>query len=74
MYVFDEAGSIVAGSSAQKAGVEPGDIILKVGEKEASGELLLHIIQNSLPGDILKLTLLKKSGETKEVSLTLGEY
>ncbi len=74
VYVFDEAGSIVAGSSAQKAGVEPGDIILKVGEKEASGELLLHIIQNSLPGDILKLTLLKKSGETKEVSLTLGEY
>ena len=55
VYVFDEAGSIVAGSSAQKAGVEPGDIILKVGE-------------------ILKLTLLKKSGESKEVSLTLGEY
>jgi C-terminal processing protease CtpA/Prc len=34
--VFDEAGSVVAGSSAEKAGIEPGDIILTIDGKKAN--------------------------------------
>lgn len=75
VYIVDEAGSIIEWSSAQKSGLEPGDIILQVnGEVLTSSQVLGSIIQNSIPGNIIKLTVLKKSGQQKEIDLELGEY
>lgn len=75
VYVIDEAGSIIEGSSAQKAGIEPGDIILEAnGEILKSPQILANIIQNSIPGNTLELKVFKKSGREVELSLELGEY
>jgi serine protease Do len=74
-YIIDEAGSVLAWSSGQKAGLEPGDIILEVaGEKITQSKTLGSFIQNSIPGQILKLKVLKKSEEQKNIDLELGSY
>lgn len=50
VYIIDEKESVVSGSSAEKAGLEPGDIIL-----EANGNILgpktslESLIQNAIP-------------------------
>ncbi len=75
VYIIDEKESVVSGSSAEKAGLEPGDIIL-----EANGNILgpktslESLIQNAIPWDTFALTVLKKSGEEKILSIELGEY
>jgi serine protease Do len=72
VYIIDEVDSILVGSSADKAGLEPGDIILEVNEKSLWVNITLgYIIQNSLPWDILKLKVLKKSWEEKNINLEL---
>jgi len=75
VYIIDEAESIIPESSAQKAWLEPGDIILEVNEEKIGINLLLwNIIQNSLPGDILTLKVLKKSWSEKILELELWAY
>lgn len=75
VYVVDDVWSVVAWSSAEKAGIEPGDIILEVnGETISSSQVLGNIIQNSIPGNTLKLKVLKKSGKSETINLELGEY
>lgn len=72
VYIVDEAESVVPWSSAQLAGLEPWDIILEVtGKKLGSINDLSFIIQNSLPGDILQLKVLKKNWEEKNIALEL---
>lgn len=72
VYIVDEAESILAGSSAEKAGLQPWDIILEVdGKLLWVTTTLSNIIQNSLPWDILQLKVLKQSGEKVEISLKL---
>ncbi len=72
VYIVDETESILPWSSAEKAGLEPGDIILEVdGKLLWVNTTLSTIIQNSLPWDILKLKVLKKSWEEKEINLEL---
>lgn len=74
-YIIDEAESIVKGSSAQKVGIEPGDIILSVDGKQITPSYTLAALtQTSLPGDRLKVEVLKKSGTQEELELELGEY
>ncbi len=72
-YIFNEDGAVVGGSSAEKNGIEPWDIILEVGWVRVQWGLLTSIIQNALPGDILNLKILKKSGKQKNITLELGE-
>ena len=74
-YVIDEAGSVIAWSSAEKVGIEPWDIILKVNESTITLQKELgSFIQNKIPWEILVLKILKKSGEEKIVELELWEY
>ncbi len=74
-YVIDEPGSIIEWSSAQKSGIEPWDIILEINTQTITlKQELWSFIQNSIPGEVLTLKLLKKSGEKKVVKLELGEY
>lgn len=75
VYIIDEAQSILEWSSAEKSGLEPGDIILSANDiKLDSSTSLWKIIQNSLPGDILNLNILKKSGKETQVDLELWAY
>ena len=74
-YIIDEDGSVLAGSSAEKAGINPWDIILEVaGQKVTPTKDLGSFIQNAIPGQVLTLKILKKSGEQKEIELELGSY
>ena len=74
-YIIDEEWSIIKWSSADKANIQPWDIIIKIGEKKITQKKELgSFIQNKIPWKILKLTLLKKSWEEKIVELELWEY
>ena len=73
-YILDEAGSVIPGSSADIAGIEPGDIILEIDSVPITVKNDLgSIIQNKVPGEILQLKIMKKSGEEQEIELKLGE-
>jgi len=64
---------VVAGSPAQKAGLEPGDLITEVGgaKVRTPGELVATIGQR-VPGSELAITAIR-AGEREEFSATLGE-
>ena len=66
--------SVEAGSPAEKAGIEAGDIILKFDGKtiEKSSDLP-RTVGNTKPGTQSKLTLLRR-GATREISITVGEF
>jgi len=73
-YIIDEIGSVVEWSSAEKAGIEPGDIILEIDDIQVTLKNTIgSIIQNKIPGEVLTLKIMKKSGEEKVVELKLGE-
>ncbi|MFZ9429554.1 MAG: PDZ domain-containing protein, partial [Burkholderiaceae bacterium] len=65
---------VESGSPADKAGVEPGDIILKVDGKtvEKSGDLP-RLIGATKPGSRATLQVLRR-GSTREVVVTVGEF
>jgi len=64
--------SVQSGSAAERAGVEPGDVITKYEGKPivAAGELSAAVGQ-AKPGDKVKLEILRK-GDLREVTATLG--
>jgi serine protease Do len=64
--------SVVPGSAAERAGLQPGDVITKYDGKPigAAGELSA-MVGLATPGDKAKLEYLRK-GETREVTATLG--
>lgn len=60
-------------SSAETAGIQPGDVITGIDGKEIKTMDELNDIKNSHSiGDKITLTI-NRNGETKEISLTLGE-
>jgi serine protease Do len=65
---------VEAGLPAEKAGVEPGDIILRVDGKavEKSGDLP-RLIGSTKPGAKSQLNLFRR-GQTKDVSVTVAEF
>ena len=66
--------SVEAGSPAEKAGIEAGDIILKFDGKtiEKSSDLP-RTVGNTKPGTQSKLTLLRR-GATRDIAITVGEF
>jgi serine protease Do len=64
---------VESGSPADKAGVEPGDIILKVDGKvvEKSGDLP-RLIGAAKPGSRAALQVLRR-GATRDITVTVGE-
>ena len=65
---------VVSGSAAEKAGIQAGDLILKLEDKAiSSGDELSSAIGNYTPGDTVTLTL-QRDGEELTVEVTFGEY
>ncbi|MEU2251253.1 trypsin-like peptidase domain-containing protein [Streptomyces sp. NPDC019224] len=63
---------VTAGGPADKAGIEPDDVITEVdGERVHSGEELIVKIRSHRPGDRLELTL-TRGGKDLSITLTLG--
>ncbi|MCP4523148.1 MAG: trypsin-like serine protease [Candidatus Gracilibacteria bacterium] len=72
-YIKDTPGSILKGSSAEKAGLEPGDIIIKVdGVRITPSNDLISFIQNKVPGQSIQLEVMKKNQDIKKIYITLG--
>ena len=65
---------VMPGSAAEAAGIQSGDLILKIGEKQiASGEELSSAIGEYKPGDKATLTI-QRDGKESTVEVTFGEY
>ena len=74
-YVLEWTGSIIPGSSAEKAWIKPQDTILTVnGEKITLENTLQSQIQNKIPWEKITLTLRSKGEEIREIKIELGEY
>ena len=66
-----KVSSVTSGGSAQKAGLQPGDIITKVnGQLIADGTQLIVTVRSFAPGDRVQLTV-ERGGETLTLPLNL---
>ena len=62
---------MTSGGSAQKAGLQPGDIITKVnGQVIADGTQLIVTVRSFAPGDRVQLTI-DRDGKTLTLPLNL---
>lgn len=74
-FVLEQENSVLAGSSAEKAGIQGGDIILEVdGIKIDIQNTLESQIQNKIPWEKVKVKVKDKNGKIKNISITLSEY
>ena len=65
---------VISGTAAEKAGIQSGDLILKVGDTQiTSGDSLSTAIGEYKPGDTVAVTL-QRDGKELTVQATLGEY
>jgi len=65
--------SVEKGSPAEKAGIEPGDVIIKFDGKEVADSAQLPArVAEMKPGATARLEIIRK-GSTKELSVTVGE-
>jgi 2-alkenal reductase len=63
---------VVQGSAADQAGLQPGDVILKVNDFDLGEDHpLTNVLTNFKPGDTVTLTMLR-DGRTEQVRVTLG--
>ncbi|MEO3782239.1 trypsin-like peptidase domain-containing protein [Actinocorallia sp. B10E7] len=69
----DDREGIVKNGPADKAGLRPGDIILKVDDKViTSTESLVVVITSHAPGDTVTVTY-RRGGQEKTAKVTLGQ-
>lgn len=72
IYIINEPGSVIKWSSAEKIWLEPWDIISEVDEVKLEWKNTLQsIIQWKVPGEIIKIKVIKPSWEIKRLKLTL---
>ncbi|MGN6517486.1 MAG: aspartyl protease family protein [Rhizomicrobium sp.] len=66
---------VTKGGPSDQAGLKPGDEIVSVNGKPATGIPLYEMrvrLRNEAPGTVVKLTV-KRNGETKDISVTLRD-
>ena len=67
-----QIGSVRAGSPADDAGLQAGDVVTAAGGTEvADGDALRNAVADRQPGDELELTV-KRNGDARTVTVTLG--
>ncbi|HEX7356022.1 MAG TPA: trypsin-like peptidase domain-containing protein [Mycobacteriales bacterium] len=68
-----QVAQVVPGGPAAKAGIKPGDVIVKVDGKPISDAdtAIVAIRANHKPGDVVQVTVLR-DGQTKRFTVTLG--
>jgi putative serine protease PepD len=65
-------GAVAAGSPAEQAGLQPGDVILAIdGTAVGDSSELIVAIRSRQPGDTVRLTVRRDDSE-REVVVTLG--
>ncbi|GAA3117791.1 trypsin-like peptidase domain-containing protein [Planomonospora alba] len=65
---------VTPGGGADKAGIEPGDVIVSVnGTKTATTQALSEVLATLKPGDRAEVGLLRPDGSTTTVTVTLGQ-
>ena len=63
---------VTAGGGADKAGIEIGDVVTKVGDREIdSADALIAAVRSYQPGDSVTLTYLR-NGDTRTATVALG--
>ena len=72
------AGALVSSvekdSAAAKAGLQPGDVILRYNDKDImSSSQLPVLVANTAPGTTAKLEVMRK-GETRRIDVTVGQF
>ncbi|ROO83087.1 putative serine protease PepD [Actinocorallia herbida] len=71
--ILDSAQGIVKDGPADKAGLKPGDLVLKVDDRAVtSTDALVAIISSHAPGDTVTLTY-RRDGQQGTVKVTLGQ-
>ncbi|MCD0448046.1 trypsin-like peptidase domain-containing protein [Actinocorallia sp. API 0066] len=71
--ILDSPQGIVKDGPADKAGLKPGDLILKVGDRAVtSTDALVAIISSHAPGDTVKVTY-RRGGQETTIDVTLGQ-
>ncbi len=67
-------GAVEADTPAEKAGIEPGDIIVKFdGKTVEKSQDLPKIVGNTKPGSKSTVTVFRR-GTTKDLNITVGEF
>jgi putative serine protease PepD len=65
--------NVIGGTQAARAGLRSGEAVAEVdGETVASAESLVAQIREREPGSEVELTVVDRSGETREVSVRFG--
>lgn len=65
--------AVEKGSPAERAGLEPGDVIVRLGDREIKGSNdLPALVADIKPGTAVKLGIIRK-GEAKDMTVTVGE-
>ncbi len=65
--------AVEKGSPAEKAGVEPGDVIVKINGKEVASSAALPLeVAEIKPGNVAKLEVIRK-GDSKTLDVTVGQ-
>ena len=65
---------VISGSAAEQAGIQSGDLILKLEEEQiTSGDSLSSAISAYKPGDKATITI-QRDGKEMTVEVTFGEY
>lgn len=65
---------VIAGTAAEKAGIQSGDLILKLADTQiTSGDGLSSAIAEYKPGDTAALTI-QRNGQEMTIEVTFGEY
>ncbi len=63
---------VIQNSPAERAGLEPGDVLIEVnGERITAQEVLIDIVNSSRVGDVLELRVLRDKEEEKIINLQL---
>src|SRR4029079_12039607 len=68
-------GSVTSGTPAAKAGLRTGDVIVAVdGKPTMTSDALGSVLAARKPGQTVKVKILRQSGSSATVNVTLGEY